>query len=54
MTAANYQKLVWDAKILADMIQILQNRLHDMFFKDFVELDEEERKLRIQQPDIPF
>jgi hypothetical protein len=49
-----YKNLVETAKILCDMTQKMQDILLDLFFDEFVEIDDEEIRMKLQCQEPPF
>lgn len=54
MENMNYKKVVENAKILLDMTQMIQDTLLDLFFDEFVEIDDEENRMKLQCQEPPF
>ena len=54
MENVKYKNFVENAKLLCEMTQKMQDILLDLFFDEFVELDELEKNWRCQQEKLPF
>jgi hypothetical protein len=54
MNDPKYKNLVENAKILCDMTQRMQDILLELFFDDFIEIDEEEDRMKLLCQDPPF
>ena len=54
MKNLKYKNLVENAKILCDMTQKMQNILLDSFFDEFIEIDEEEKRIKQLYQEPPF
>lgn len=54
MDNQNYKDLACKARDLYSLTLAMQKIMLQMFFDEFVELDEKEEKLRIRQDDLPF
>lgn len=54
MHTVQHNELVRNARDLYMMAQEMQKLMLDMFFNEFMDLDEEEQKIRIQSEEMPF
>jgi hypothetical protein len=54
MENMSYKKVVENAKILLDMTQMIQDTLLDLFFDEFVEIDDEENRMKQMCQEPPF
>jgi hypothetical protein len=54
MENMSYKKIVENAKTLFDMTQMIQDTLLDLFFDEFVEIDDEEIRMKQLSQEPPF
>jgi hypothetical protein len=54
MNTDEYKDLVRNARELYMMAQKMQKLMLDMFFDEFIDLDDEEQKICMQSEELPF
>ena len=54
MDDQNYKDLACKARDLYSLTQAMQKIMLQMFFDEFMDLDEKEEKQRLLQDDLPF
>ena len=54
MDNQNFKDLACKARDLYSLTQNMQKIMLEMFFNEFMDLDEKEEKIRCQQDDLPF